>query len=239
VHHELITKRSGFFRAARSEMSTLAKSKPTYLPKHDPKIFAHYLHCVYRDAVPFFDWWEDGDDDNASYTMDVICTESDFADYYYEYLVKLYTTADSLQDPITANMAIDEVRRISQKARRPQSDALDHAFDHTSPGDNMRKVLADIYIFSGDGDLDDIDYPADFLKLVVERFTAMREKNSKVGGAAKKVARKTLWALGDDVSGHQARREYHQETESDSELKEDEEMEGDGGAEEDEEKDSK
>jgi hypothetical protein len=79
VHHDLITKRSKFFRAARSERWTLIKSKPADLQHCDPDIFAKYLHCIYRDAVPFYDmFYDDGDtvETNATYTMDVIRTDS-------------------------------------------------------------------------------------------------------------------------------------------------------------------
>ena len=228
VHHDLITKRSKFFRAARSERWTLIKSKPADLQHCDPDIFAKYLHCIYRDAVPFYDmFYDDGDtvETNATYTMDVIRTDSYFADQYYEYLVKLYTTADSLQDPTTANMVIDEMRRISQQAAEPNSETLELVFDHTVPGDNMRKVLADIFIFNGHELGDAIDYPPDFLKLIVERFKTMRETNSEVRDAATKVGKKTLWAFGGGEAGDQACREYHQETEEDSKMEEGSEVE--------------
>jgi hypothetical protein len=234
VDHELITKRSRFFRTARR---TTGKSKPVDLQDRDPEIFAHYLHCVYRDAVPYYNMFVDDEDDeeydeehDATYAMELICSDKYWADKYYEYLVKLYTTADGLQDPITANMVIDEVRRISRKASTPQSDALEYAFEHTLPGDNMRKVLADIFIFSGDVFDDDIDYPADFLKLVLERFKTMRETNTEVGDATTKVGEKTLWAFGGSEGGHQACRKYHQETEEDTKMEEGEASE-EGGAE--------
>ena len=226
VHHEIITNRSKFFRAARPERSTSDESKPVDLQHCDPDIFAYYLHCVYRDAVPYFDIFNDGDEGNDTYTMEVIREDPDAADQYYEYLMKLYTIADRLQDPITANMVIDEVRRISQKACLPQTDALGHAFDHTLPGDKMRKVLADMFIFSGD-ELLGVSYPAKFLRLVVKRFKLMRATNSEVGNAATKVGEETLWALGDDDRGHQARREYHQEIEEDSKPEEGSEMKED------------
>ena len=228
IHHELITKRSKFFRAARSETWTSDTSKPADLQHHEPKFFAHYLHCIYRDAVPFYDmWFDDGDtvETNAIHTMDVIRTDSFFADQYYEYLVKLYITADSLQDPTTANMVIDETRRISQQAAEPKSETLQLAFDHTVPSDNMRNVLADIFILNGHELGDAIDYPPDFLKLIVERFKTMRETNSEVRDAATKVGKKTLWAFGGGEGGHQACREYHQETEEDSKMEEGSEVE--------------
>lgn len=214
VHHDLITKRSKFFRAARSERWTLDKSKPADLQHCDPDIFANYLHCVYHDTVPLYDRWKDGDDINASYAMELMCRETWFADKYYEHLVKLYTTADSLEDPITANMVVDEVRRISQKACPPLASKVKLAFDNTVLGDNMRKVLADIFVSvsdaRGDEDLEDVDYPEDFLKLVVERFKTMRGY-TRVEDATTKIAEKTLWALGDDECGRLARRQYHRE----------------------------
>jgi hypothetical protein len=51
LHHDIFTKRSRFFRAARSERWAPG-TKPTDLHEYDLSIFNLYLHCVYRDALP-------------------------------------------------------------------------------------------------------------------------------------------------------------------------------------------
>jgi hypothetical protein len=187
------------------------------LQHSDPDTFAHYLHCVYRDAVPFFNPEDGGSDEER--IMCELGYDSDVADDYYEHLVRLYIMADSLQDPITANMVIDETRRISQQSCTPQTNTLKLAFDQTLPGDGMRNVLADTFIFGGDEDPDDIDYPAGFLKLVVERYKAMRERNSEVGAAVRKVGEETLWDFKStsrrDYDGLWTGQDYRQKVEED------------------------
>jgi hypothetical protein len=211
VHHDIITKRSGFFRAARSEHWTSDKSKPVDLQHCDPTVFAHYLHCVYRGEVPFFDIYGDGQEINGQYTMKEMCREPDIANEYYEYLVKLYITADSLQDPITANLVIDEVRRISQRACIPGGSALTLAFDQTLEGDGLRNVLADIVIVCGDEYDDGVDHSIDFLKLVMKRSKTVRSTTREVQAATEEVGDETLWAFGGDEDW--VRCEYHQKPE--------------------------
>jgi len=195
---------------ARSERWNPNKSIPADLQQHEPELFRRYLHCVYRDEVPVPIHWND--EINPKFDMSEISYETEPADKFYEYLLKLYIMADSLQDPTTANLIIDKVRSVSQKACTPQSGALKFAFDHTLPGDPMRKVLADIFIFGGDRYGDDIDYPHDFLKLVVDRFRVMRSVNPTVQAAAVKVGNKTLWEVGDGKGGT-----YHHEEDDDDE----------------------
>ena len=51
LHHDIFTKRSRFFRVARSERWTPG-TKPTDLHEYDPRIFNLYVYCVYPDALP-------------------------------------------------------------------------------------------------------------------------------------------------------------------------------------------
>jgi hypothetical protein len=46
VYHDLLTQRSDFFRAARSEHWVTKPNQPTTLDDHEPATFSLYLHCV-------------------------------------------------------------------------------------------------------------------------------------------------------------------------------------------------
>lgn len=227
VHHDIITRRSGFFRAARSERWTTDKSKPANMQQYDPEIFASYLHCIYRDVVPRPNKWTPEAD--AQRAMNATNHDTDSGNEYYRYLVKLYIIADSLRDPTTANLVIDETRRFSYVACLPGFPVVKLAFRHTMPGDGLRKVLADVYVFKGSS-ISGEHCPLAFLMLVIGRSMATRKKNEAVSAAIEAVAQSSLYAIGDKVplgidGKHRSISEYQRKTGDDQQT---EEVDGDG-----------
>lgn len=236
VHLDVITKRSGFFRAARSDRWLSDKAKPADLQQYDPDIFVSYLHCIYRDAVPRSN--QLGDEAAAKSAVAAMNRNTVSGNEYYRYLAELYVLADGLQDPITANLVIDETRRFSCIACLPGCPVLEFAFRHTLLGDGLRKVLADIYVFNSLG-VSAEHFPREFLMLVIERSMAMSRNNPAVSGAVEAVAEKTLYAIGDTepvwTDGRsRSTREYHQKTGDDQESEEEEDGDDDDDSSDDE-----
>jgi hypothetical protein len=192
VYRDALVRRSGLFRTAWTHNNP----KPTELKDYDPNIFNHYLHCVNYDVVRAFNEWHE----EGLYNETLRVQDYDTALLCYGYLVQLYVIADGLQDPITANMVIDEIRRFSniQEALPPGPFAVDFAFLHTPKDSGLRSLLADIYVFGSHG-IEDEDFPAAFLKLVIGRYKAMKNDNQEVKVAMEKVANDTLWGNDGDV----------------------------------------
>jgi hypothetical protein len=166
VHRDIATKRSGFFRAAKSGRWT--QTKPTDLQEHDPDTFNRYLHCLYRNAVPEH-ILPPATLDKESFEQ-YVANVKHSADRQFEYLVDLYILADSLIDPITANMAIAKIRRFGRiKGYSPGAKVIDRVFRSTREDDGLRNLLADCHIYNLYVQYDG-DFPKDFLFLVLRRF---------------------------------------------------------------------
>jgi hypothetical protein len=150
VHHDVITKRSKFFRQARSPQWNPDKSVPVELQHVDPQIFDVYLQCVYHDAVP--------EHTGEEYTE---------AQLRYEVFVDLYILADSLLDSDTTSLAINAIRWIGDVEDLPQVGVINHAYRHTMEGCALRDALVEIY--SDATWLPDGDFPNEFLRALVEK----------------------------------------------------------------------
>lgn len=57
VHHDVLTARSEFFRAARSSQWMSDPSKATDLEDEDPEVFVYYLNCVYFGVDAIREGW--------------------------------------------------------------------------------------------------------------------------------------------------------------------------------------
>jgi hypothetical protein len=173
VYHDILTRRSQFFRAARSGRWTTQPEQATVLDDHEPEVFSVYLHCVsfgkkaleeHIDAIPVEDEIDDEDVESDGFEragkreesthgnaehVDAEETqttgpdsdeveESDDIDHYVwkpgengfrnKFLVDLYLLADKLIDPVTANMTIDKLIRMSsargERVSWPEIDQL-------------------------------------------------------------------------------------------------------------------
>lgn len=109
LHRDLITKRSKVFATKTVDL--------ILLQEFDPEIFDQYLRCVYQNKAPkAATWvaceesspWLDRKDDQKN-------TDSQFQD-----LLSLYTLANRLEDPGTANLVIGEMRRFCSPSKLPR-----------------------------------------------------------------------------------------------------------------------
>ena len=76
VYHDIITRRSKFFHAARSGRWTTQPDQATVLDDHEPDVFSVYLHCVnfgrkalheHIDAIPVTERIDNEDANNHSF----------------------------------------------------------------------------------------------------------------------------------------------------------------------------
>jgi hypothetical protein len=150
VHHDVITRRSRFFRQARSPQWNSDKSLPVELQHADPQIFDVYLQCVYHNEIPEFTGEE--------YTEDQL---------RYEVLIDLYVLADSLLDFTTTKLAMDTIWDVHLEGFLPEAGMINHAYRHTMEGCALREVLVEM--FSESAWLPDGDFPNEFLRAIVEK----------------------------------------------------------------------
>lgn len=173
VHCDIATKRSGFFRAAKSGRWT--QTKPTDLHEHDPDTFNRYLHCLYHNAIPDIPPPIISDEEPETQSFEEFVVNEN--DRHFGYLIDLYVLADSLINPLTANMAITEIRRLGLKdGYEPGAKVIERVFRSTREGDGLRNLLADCCIYTTDVYFEGV-FPKAFLLLVVQRF-----QNAKYDG---------------------------------------------------------
>jgi hypothetical protein len=138
--------------------------------------FSIYLHCIYRNAMPDY-----VHPPNIKYNQGVFrrvaADERHLADCQFERMIDLYVLADSLMDPLTANMAIAEIRRIGEvgdeDSQVPGAEVIDRVFRSTREGDGLRNLLADFYIYNSYVEYDG-DSSKAFLLLVLKRFQSAK-----------------------------------------------------------------
>ncbi|TLD06833.1 hypothetical protein E2P81_ATG10233 [Venturia nashicola] len=97
-------------------------------------------------------------------------------------LFNLYTLADKLMDPTTANMVIDEIiRKLQQGVITPGLVAITHVYNSTLHGCPMRKLIRDWYIYKASyawvDDLQEKDYPVQMIQDVLRETWKLRKKN--------------------------------------------------------------
>lgn len=223
VHHEIITKRSAFFRKARSERWTTDKSKPADLHEHKPETFEVYLYCLYHDAAPEAPLftpipWPKNPKDKVifeKYEEQVSITRQAFSESRFNELVDLYILADVLADPTTANIAIDEIRRFTNSFHEdPSAGVITYAFRFTRDGDGLRMLLADNFLY-GSSKISPDDLPKECFYVVGERFLEAKEyenivvKDNMAPGFFREVKGSLYWD-GDEY-------DYYQDVEEDEE----------------------
>jgi hypothetical protein len=181
VEHDTLTKRSKFFRVARSSRWT-SKTKPTELPEHNPMIVDMYSDCVFDDAVPersrpkVLQKLQKKRDLGLQLTNEELKQEitgwREFHSARTNELIDLYILADHLLDPVTANMAIDELRILYMEySVELSADVINHVVSSTTDNRNgLRLLFADFFVYRGEGPELDFDFPKEFMILVCNRY---------------------------------------------------------------------
>jgi len=161
-----------------------------------------YVHCVYRNVLPSMEATiflpphnGNGTDPPQSpeQAQQGEVNRKDLIDLRYEALINLYILADVLLDPITANMAIDEIRRFRLDIKsNPGAQVITFIYNSTKEGDGLRKVLADFFVYTSlcmpKGDV-----PNDFFKFFMQRYLGER-KNGHLTKKFYNVVGKDGWA---------------------------------------------
>ncbi|KAM0723838.1 hypothetical protein Q7P37_000828 [Cladosporium fusiforme] len=143
VYTDVLTKRSGFFRAARSSQWLSDTKKPADLEDEDPEVFSIYLKLVYAGATSLhllnanaIDGLENMENVKAGYSI----------------LIDLYLLADKLQDSKAANEIIDEIIRISDISKFcPCASVVNKAYEFTGENNPLRRLMRDFYLIKVDG----------------------------------------------------------------------------------------
>jgi hypothetical protein len=204
----MLSKRSEFFRAARSTRWT-PETQPNDLHEHEPSIFDLYLQCVYQNQLPALPAvvsippWNIQESPEAFRRRKAEHTLA--MDLRYHTLTRLYILADSLLDSITANLVTDEIAFLAWTwEQAPGTEVIHVAFGSTREHDGLRNLLADLHAQLDDR-VPEGDLPNAFLGLIFEIFLAAKENEDIV-------VRDEFLERIRDVGNSSAwtRREYHQ-----------------------------
>jgi hypothetical protein len=187
AYHDLLTQRSEFFRAARSEPWSQDPSKPTILDDVEVEVFSSYLHCVNWGTEflasllqPLEDLYSTAGDETTDYG-------SEFKNEPAEkLLIDIYLLADRMMDPITANLVIDKLIDIVElRSQYFSVELAQFLYDSTTEGSPLRQFTLDWHV---DGDpnkylaiyIKDKTFPSDFLRdLLLAVFTINRDNQKK------------------------------------------------------------
>jgi hypothetical protein len=166
VHHDLITQRSEFFRAARSLCWT-EPGKVTRLVDDDPYLFSAYLSCLYSGADfmnrqdgkprqgdsssgPSADVNDnDGDDDDKMIDEAIAKKLGPYAEHIenVRFLIDIYLLADKFLDPTTANLVIDCLIDFVGFSKWTTDQAIiSHVYASTVEGSPLRKLVLDWWL---------------------------------------------------------------------------------------------
>lgn len=93
---------------------------------------------------------------------------------HWKKLIQLYTLADHLLDPKTANMTIDEMWRFYHKINNfgLDTELIDLILQSTRDEDCLRNLFADFHLL--EGRYTDHSLPKEWFVLLVERTQALR-----------------------------------------------------------------
>lgn len=141
VYHDILTRRSEFFRAARSGRWTTQPEQATVLDDHEPDVFSVYLHCVnfgrkaleeHIDAIPVA---EKNDSQNLDSDSSQRAEEGEES--------KESTQAND------ENGAIEETPSIGPESdARENSDAIDNYVWKVGDNEFPDKFLVDLYLLA-------------------------------------------------------------------------------------------
>jgi hypothetical protein len=141
-----------------------------------------YLDCVFDDAVPersrpkVLQKLRKKRDLGLQLTKEELKQENtgsrEFHSARTNELIDLYLLADHLLDPVTANMAIDELRMLYvEHSVELSADVINHVVSSTTDNKNgLRRLFADFFVYRAEGPELDSDFPKEFMILVCNRF---------------------------------------------------------------------
>jgi hypothetical protein len=172
LHTELFTKRSEFFRAARSPEWLVDPLKPVELTDYDLEVFLGYINCVYFgiEILRGDDWPPQESEDNMPEEIDledafrlsqeecekrVAASHEDYLSLYsshcmeyFRMLAKVYLQADRLQDFATANLIIDEIIDTENRTSHGSpNDVINIIYESTVHGSPLRKLMRDYGLY--------------------------------------------------------------------------------------------
>jgi hypothetical protein len=176
VYTDILISHSGFFRAARKPEWT-EPLKPTSLEDEDPVVFSRYLNCVYFGVHALNLGGDAPEDDRESFDPQeesqprpdaFNCSEvglkaqskqaAPFTRYYmyiqqcFLMLAEVYPLADRLQDLETADLIIDEFKRIfDTEMVTPEVQISRLVYESTVHGHPFRRLIRDYYIYETHG----------------------------------------------------------------------------------------
>ena len=151
----MITKRSEYFRAARSSQ-WIKDNKRSRLPDDDPTVFSDYVHCLYFGTDDLEAWiqtdvakeWAAKGDRNDNATLEGTAMEGHFSSM--QRFIDLYILCDKLLDPILANSVIDKlVSFTSKQSWGLNSDLVIHIYASIADGNPLRWLACDWYMHDG------------------------------------------------------------------------------------------
>ncbi|KAK4549438.1 hypothetical protein LTR36_006435 [Oleoguttula mirabilis] len=175
VHHDIINRRSAFFRAASSERWTSVE-KVIELPDDKSQVFARYLQCLYNNKT----WFDDLSQPRG------MTGEGDFdlrANRTILRLVHAYILADKLQDLKSCNLIIDRLIHDSDELQRiPNNYALNLIYNQTPKASPLRKLVVDFLVYEANAENDSYnmeDAPIEFLQEVIREDARLKNENAR------------------------------------------------------------
>ena len=99
-----------------------------------------------------------------------------YHDDQYSEFVEVYSLANYLEDPTTANIVVDAIRRFSHySTKNPCAQVINFAFRSTTDNNGLRLLFVDSYVYN-DVALPNGDLPKEFLRMVVDSFLAAKQE---------------------------------------------------------------
>ena len=178
VEHDIMTKRSKLFQFDRST----SKTNQIELPGHDRRTFEMYENVVRYDKM-----LEELYPRAAQlYEKKSLCERTEkqkeqysavlqaYHDDQYSDFVEVYSLANYLEDPTTANIVIDGIRMYMEKyAYAPSKKVIRLVLNSTEENDGLRLVFADFFVYQSGHRLDP-KLPKEFFILVTQRYESMK-----------------------------------------------------------------
>jgi hypothetical protein len=110
VYLDIITKRSLFFSEFDRCKGKDSQDKVVLLDC-TPETFNAYLHCLYHNKVPEYFQSSPTDEEESASPQQEAANKKQHIQSKFKSLVTLYNLAGRLNDPVTANMVIEEINR--------------------------------------------------------------------------------------------------------------------------------
>ncbi|KAK5126884.1 hypothetical protein LTR08_004551 [Meristemomyces frigidus] len=157
VHKDVICSRSSFLKAACEQW--MKERKPVELLDDEPHVFDLWLQCVYLQKPPAVE--------NHAVT--------------FELLYGTYILSDKLGDLRSANLVIDEIVRLNDKAKKlPSIEADALAWSGTPANSRLRVLLVDYFVLELNASTFESCIsmmPVDMVVAIAKKFRFLKENN--------------------------------------------------------------